>query len=148
MRRSIVATVAAALLTAILVAPAGARDRTDVRARPFAFHSAVIPTSFYGEPQLVLSKGDHVLICTPGGGDCDIAVGPDNAVYIADLQIFASEIRKSVDDGRTFNTVDTEDPVEQDRQFLAPDPTNPNIVYFGYHDFVAEAVIVAKSIDG
>src|SRR5437879_7075795 len=116
--------------------------------------------SFYGEPQLVLSKGDHVLICTPGGGvsvfrsvnwkhfsyqqvhdragggDCDIAVGPDNAVYIADLQIFASEVRKSVDDGRTFNTVDTEDPVEQDRQFLAPDPTNPNIVYFGYHDFV------------
>src|SRR5258707_369693 len=61
-----------------------------------------------------------------GGSDCDVKVGKDNAVYLADLQIFGSDVLKSTDDGATFAaTSRSEDPVEQDRQWLAPDPTDP-----------------------
>src|SRR5260221_5004447 len=84
-----------------------------------------------------------------GGSDCDVKVGKDNAVYLADLQIFGSDVLKSTDDGATFAaTSRSEDPVEQDRQWLAPDPTDPNIVYLAFHDLATESEVVAKSTDG
>lgn len=87
------------------------------------------------------------------GGDCHVAVGPDpgaqtgEAVYVANLQAAASAIRKSTDDGITFGP-GVEDPVEQDRQWLAADPADPNVVYMAYHDWSISAIIVAKSTDG
>ena len=86
-----------------------------------------------------------------GGGDCDVATGPmangESAVYVSNLQAWASAVRKSVDDGVTFGA-GAEDPVEQDRQWLAADPEDPNVVYLGYHDWTISAIVVAKSIDG
>jgi hypothetical protein len=48
----------------------------------------------------------------------------------------------------SFDYQVTEDPVEQDRQWLAPDPADASILYYGYHDFVSESEVVAKSLDG
>jgi hypothetical protein len=94
------------------------------------------------------------------GEDCDVKVGPDGAVYEAALQIYGSAIRKSILDGQgppaapntngngSFDYQLYEDTVEQDRQWLAPDPSDGSIVYFGYHDIAAEQEIVTKSLDG
>src|ERR671936_2115086 len=94
------------------------------------------------------------------GEDCDVKVGADDAVYEASLQIYGSAIRKSVLDGQgppappntngngSFDYQLYEDTVEQDRQWLAPDPTDGSIVYFAYHDLTAELMVVAKSLDG
>jgi hypothetical protein len=138
-----------------------------------------VPSGFtaFSEPSIVLSSKDHVFFCGPkglltgngfvrtadwktfqrfnifdapvSGEDCDVKVGPDDAVYTANLQIIGGAIRKSVADGQegTFTQV-TEDPVEQDRQWLAPDPADGSIVYYGYHDLSLELEIVAKSLDG
>lgn len=94
------------------------------------------------------------------GEDCDVKVGRDDAVYEASLQIYGSAIRKSILDGQgppappntngngSFDYQLYEDTVEQDRQWLAPDPVDASIVYFGYHDLAAEEMVVAKSLDG
>jgi hypothetical protein len=94
------------------------------------------------------------------GEDCDVKVGPDDSVYEANLQVAGSAIRKSVLDAKgppappnttgngSFDYQVWEDPVEQDRQWLAPDPTDGSIVYYGYHDLSAELEFVAKSLDG
>jgi hypothetical protein len=102
-----------------------------------------------------------VITDTPvDGEDCDVKVGSDDAVYEANLQIAAGAIRKSVADGQgppappntfgngSFDYQVTEDPVEQDRQWLAPDPADASILYYGYHDFASESEVVAKSLDG
>src|SRR3954452_25015744 len=102
-----------------------------------------------------------VITDTPvDGEDCDVKVGSDDAVYEANLQVAAGAIRKSVADGPgppappntfgngSFDYQVTEDPVEQDRQWLAPDPADASIVYYGYHDFASESEVVAKSLDG
>jgi hypothetical protein len=162
----------------------------DIRSQPFKFTvtNLLPPIGGFGEPSIVLSSKDHVFFCGPqglqkgnavvrtadwksfqrfnitdtpvSGEDCDIKVGPDDAVYEADLQIFGGAIRKSVLDGQgppappntsgngSFDYQVTEDPVEQDRQWLAPDPTDGSIVYYGYHDLAAEMEVVAKSLDG
>src|SRR4029453_1016636 len=41
-----------------------------------------------------------------------------------------------------------EEPIEEDRQWLAPDPHNSKGVYFVYHDLTLEAEIMSKSPDG
>jgi hypothetical protein len=165
-------------LTATVGAPSvGAAARTDIRAKALRLTSINVPDSGFGEPSLAISPKDHVFICGPlgapagnnafvrtadwkhyqrqdifdplGGGDCDVKVGPDGAVYTASLQLVGSRIRKSVDDGQTFpQTMAWEELVEQDRQWLATDPSDPDVVYFVYHDFVLEAEIMAKSTDG
>ncbi len=130
----------------------------------------------FGEPTVALSTKGTLFICGPGGllggnnrllrsadwvhfvdktyndpgagGDCDLKPAPDGSLYAANLQGFGSVIRKSVDDGETWTYQTTEEPIEEDRQWLAPDPVDGSIVYFGYHDLAAEAEIVAKSLDG
>src|SRR5712691_1340169 len=94
------------------------------------------------------------------GEDCDVKVGPDGSVYEASLQIYGSAIRKSILDAQgppappnttgngSFDYQLYEDTVEQDRQWLAPDPADGSIVYFGYHDIAAEQEFVTKSLDG
>jgi hypothetical protein len=148
------------------------------------------PTGFAGfsEPSIAVSPKDHLYFCGPNGltagngfirsadwqtferfnikdagvsgEDCDVKVGPDGAVYEANLQIYGSAIRKSILDGQgppaapntsgngSFDYQVYEDTVEQDRQWLAPDPNDGSIVYFGYHDIAAEQEIVTKSLDG
>jgi hypothetical protein len=162
----------------------------DVRSLPFAFTTTNLmpPTGGFSEPSIALSPKDHVFMCGPegigagnafvrspdwttfqrfnivdtpvNGEDCDVKVGPDGAVYEANLQIAGSAIRKSILDGQgppappntngngSFDYQVYEDTVEQDRQWLGPDPTDGSIVYFGYHDLAAEQEIVAKSLDG
>src|SRR5438552_1377024 len=149
-----------------------------------------VPAGFsaFSEPSVALNSKDHVYFCGPlglssgnafvrssnwtsferfnitdaatQGEDCDVKVGPDDAVYEADLQIYGSAIRKSILDGQgppappntggngSFDYQLYEDTVEQDRQWLAPDPTDGSIVYFGYHDLTAEMEVVTKSLDG
>ncbi|HEY3541483.1 MAG TPA: hypothetical protein VGK79_02990 [Gaiellaceae bacterium] len=165
---------AAALVPAAVAG--GAKDIRG-KSFSFTATNLLPPVGGFSEPSIALSPKDHVYFCGPsglavdghvdfvrtpdwatfyrqditdvpvGGGDCDIKVGPDAAVYEADLGAYGSAIRKSVDDGATFAQL-TYDPVEQDRQWLAPDPVDGSIVYFAYHDFAAEQEILAKSLDG
>lgn len=175
---------------AALLTPKALGGGGDVRSKRFAFTTTNLmpPTGGFGEPSIALSSKDHVFLCGPqgltkgnaivrtadwksferfnivdkpvSGEDCDIKVGPDDAVYEANLQIAGSAIRKSVLDGQgppappntmgngSFDYQVYEDTVDQDRQWLAPDPADGSVVYFAYHDFAAEQEIVAKSIDG
>jgi hypothetical protein len=101
----------------------------DVRNQKFAFTATNLlpPTGGFSEPSITLSSKDHVFLCGPNGlgagnafvrsadwksferfdindvpisgGDCDIKVGPDDAIYEANLQLFGSAVRKSVLDG-------------------------------------------------
>jgi hypothetical protein len=186
LRSLICGVVAIAALAAVPAASAGG----DVRSAKFAFTTTNLmpPIGGFGEPSIALSSKDHVFFCGPdglltgnafvrsadwktfqrfeivdtpvNGEDCDVKVGPDDAVYEANLQIAGAAIRKSVLDGQgppappnttgngSFDYQVWEDPYEQDRQWLAPDPTDGSIVYYGYHDLAAEAEVVAKSLDG
>ncbi len=168
--------VIAALTLGMLPARASITD--DIRSKPFSMTETDL-THGEAEPSLALDSKDHVLFCGPvgipggqyvfmrstdwtnfdhqivtdraGGGDCDIATGPNGAggdrVYAANLQAAASAIRVSNDDGVTFNSA-IEDPIEQDRMWLAADPVDSNVVYMGYHDFTGKAIVVIKSTDG
>jgi hypothetical protein len=143
-----------------------------IREGRLKFHVDDLKEADFAEPALALSSKDHIFICGPtgsgsgfirsadwktfersqindpgGGGDCHVETGPDDAIYLADLQLAAGAIRKSTDDGKTFGPA-WEDPVEQDRQWLGAHPTNPNIVYYAYHELTAEAEVVARSEDG
>src|SRR5437764_3844548 len=182
--------VVASIATLLTPSALGSSGGGDVRAKQFAFTTTNLmpPTGGFGEPSIALSSKDHVFFCGPqgltkgnavvrtadwktferfnivdqpvSGEHCDIKVGPDDAVYEANLQIFGSAIRKSVLDGKgppappnttgdgSFDYQVYEDTVEQDRQWLAPDPTDGSIVYFGFHDLSAEMEVVAKSLDG
>src|SRR4051794_30091749 len=179
-----------ALAVLLITSSAAGGKTADVRSQKFAFTATNLlpPTGGFGEPSIALSSKDHVFMCGPeglvtgnafvrspdwktfqrfnivdtpvSGEDCDVKVGPDDAVYEANLQIFGGAIRKSVLDGQgppappnttgngSFDYQVYEDAVEQDRQWLAPDPTDGSIVYFGYHDIAAELEFVAKSLDG
>jgi hypothetical protein len=172
----------------LVVAPSALAG--DVRSQHFAFTATNLlpPVGGFGEPSIVLSSKDHVFMCGPdgigsgnafvrtadwksfqrfnildtpvSGEDCDIKVGPDDAVYEANLQIAGGAIRKSVLDGQgppaapnttgngSFDYQVWEDPVEQDRQWLAPDWADGSIVYYGYHDLASESEVITKSLDG
>lgn len=189
MRLRTVLCVALALVM-LVAAPSASPGGGDVRSQKLAFTTTnlLAPIGGFGEPSIALSSKDHVFFCGPdgigtgnafvrstdwvhfqrfeivdtpvNGEDCDVKVGPDDAVYEANLQIAGSAIRKSVLDGQgppappnttgngSFDYQLWEDPVEQDRQWLAPDPTDGSIVYYGYHDLAAELEFVAKSLDG
>src|SRR5437868_479090 len=185
--RPALALTALAVLLAAGIASAGS---SDVRSQPFAFSVTRLPSGVGGfsEPSIAVSSRYHVFFCGPRGigtgnafvrtadwktfegfditdtpaegEDCDVKVGPDDAIYEADLQIIGGAVRKSVLDGQgppappnttgdgSFDYQVYEDTVEQDRQWLGTDPTDGSIVYYGYHDLAAEAEIVAKSLDG
>jgi hypothetical protein len=174
----------------LITSSAAGGKTADVRSQKFAFTATNLlpPTGGFGEPSIALSSKDHVFMCGPegltvgnafvrsadwktfqrfeitdtpvNGEDCDVKVGPDDAVYEANLQIVGGAIRKSVLDGQgppappnttgngSFDYQVYEDTVEQDRQWLAPDPADGSIVYYGYHDVAAENEVVAKSLDG
>src|SRR3954453_9378144 len=89
-----------------------------------------------------------------GGGDSDVEVGIDHKVYALDLEIASSAVCRSTDFGKTFGdgceTGQAQDQAgaEEDRQWLAHDPNDKNIVYFNYHDLALQAPILEKSTDG
>jgi hypothetical protein len=89
-----------------------------------------------------------------GGGDSDVDIGPDHTVYIADLEVPANALCRSFDYGKTFDaSCDTgvasnQTGFESDREWVNPDPDDPNVVYFSYHDFVGEYPLVWKSTSG
>jgi hypothetical protein len=89
-----------------------------------------------------------------GGGDSDVEVGIDHKVYALDLEVASSAVCRSTDFGKTFGdgceTGQAQDQAgaEEDRQWLAHDPTNANTVYFNYHDLALQAPIIEKSTDG
>jgi hypothetical protein len=166
----------ALVATTTISAEAGPRHRTDIRAKAFRFAASDIEGDFTEPSALVASTGT-AFFCGPlgvveeralgvirtkdwktfegstvqstvgGGGDCDIKEGADGALYMSNLQAFGSTVHKSTDDGVTWEQT-WQEPIEQDRQWLATDPTDPNIVYLVYHDLTAEAEIVSKSTDG
>src|SRR5437879_3312446 len=124
--RRVLAVVVGVTLVAIQAGTARGQRPADIRAEPFRFTATSVPNSNFSEPSVALTKHDSVLFCGPnrptdsyirsadwstftrqelglaGGSDCDIKVGTDNAVYLADLQIVGSDILKSTDDGATF----------------------------------------------
>jgi hypothetical protein len=148
----------------------------DVRSKPFAFTPTELTNYPFAEPSVEVFNNYHVIFCGPGGdsgnyfgrtadwknfslisitdpviggGDCDIKIGPTGILYEADLQLFGSALRRSFDEGQTWGTADYyEEPIEEDRQWLAPDPHNSKVVYFVYHDLTLEAEVMAKSLDG
>ena len=89
-----------------------------------------------------------------GGGDSDIEVGIDHKVYALDLEVASSAVCRSTDFGKTFGdgceTGQAQDQAgaEEDRQWLAHDPKDANIVYFNYHDLSLQYPIIEKSTDG
>ena len=105
---------------------------------------------------LSFAKGINVG-STTGGGDSDVAVGPDHSVYVADLEAVAADICKSTDHGKTFTsgnfaadgcsaiTTNQQGP-EDDRPWLSTAPDGS--VYLTYHDFAAGFPIVERSTDG
>lgn len=183
-RWAMAAAIAALLFT---ILPAHADPSADIRSQSFSMHETDLRYAT-AEPSIALDSKDHVFVCGPvgipggqftynrstdwtnfdhstltnrgGGGDCDIATGPNatgDSVYIANLQAWASAINVSTDDGVTMKScvaavtaacVPIEDAVEQDRMWLATDPTVNGVVYLGYHDFTGDAIVVAKSTDG
>jgi hypothetical protein len=148
----------------------------DIRSKAFAFTPTELTSYPFAEPSVEVFNNYHVVFCGPGGdsgnyfgrtadwknfslisisdpviggGDCDIKIGPTGTLYEADLQLFGSAIRRSADEGQTWGTADYyEEPIEEDRQWLATDPHNSKIVYFVYHDLTLEAEIMSKSLDG
>jgi hypothetical protein len=89
-----------------------------------------------------------------GGGDSDVEVGIDHKVYALDLEVASSAVCRSTDFGKTFGdgceTGQAQDQAgaEEDRQWLAHDPNDANVVYFNYHDLALQAPIIEKSSDG
>ncbi len=89
-----------------------------------------------------------------GGGDSDVDVGPDHTVYVADLEVAANALCRSHNHGTTFDAnCDTgiatnQTGIESDREWVTPSPTNPNLVYFSYHDFSSETPLVYRSTSG
>ena len=114
----------------LITSTAAGGKAADVRSQKFAFTATNLlpPTGGFGEPSIALSSKDHVFMCGPeglvtgnafvrsadwksferfnivdtpvNGEDCDVKVGPDDAVYEANLQIVGGAIRKSVLDGQ------------------------------------------------
>jgi hypothetical protein len=47
---------------------------------------------------------DRNIASTNGGGDSDVEVGVDHAVYVADLELVATDLCTSTDGGKTFTS--------------------------------------------
>jgi hypothetical protein len=161
-------------LVALAASVAGAEGQ-DVRALPLSITATKLPKSSFAEPSIALNSKDHVFFCGPkgllggngfirsedwktfarseisdrgGGGDCELKVGPDDALYTVSLQLWAAAVRKSVDGGKSWDYQSTEDMIEQDREWLAPDPADGSIVYMGWHENSTGMIMLSKSLDG
>ena len=89
-----------------------------------------------------------------GGGDSEVETGADHTVYIADLEIVANAVCRSHDFGKTFEDncetglASNQAGPESDREWLTASPTDKNVIYMTYHDFVGQVPIIEKSTDG
>jgi hypothetical protein len=89
-----------------------------------------------------------------GGGDADIDAGIDHTVYALDLEIASSAVCRSHDFGKTFEdgcetgAASNQAGAEEDREWLAHDPNDKNLLYFNYHDLTLQYPILEKSTDG
>ena len=89
-----------------------------------------------------------------GGGDADVDVGPDHTVYVADLELVANALCRSDDNGKTFDSncdtgiASNQTGIESDREWVTPSPTNPDLIYFSYHDVSTETPLVSRSDSG
>lgn len=171
-RRKLVAGLAS--VCALALTAVGA-EVPDIRSQPFLIASTKVPKSNFAEPSIALSSKDHVYFCGPvgltagnifvrsedwktferqaivdrgGGGDCELKVGPDDALYTASLQLWGAAVRKSVDGGKTWDYQTTEDLIEQDREWLATDPVDGSIIYMGWHSNSTALIMMSKSLDG
>jgi len=95
-----------------------------------------------------------------GGGDSDVAVGPDdNKVWISDLEAIAGEICTSTDKGASFTGIGPiPDPTgcttintgqagpSNDRQWLTVD--KGGVAYFSYHEFVSAYPMMFRTDNG
>lgn len=88
----------------------------------FEFRAGLGPTSYH--------------TAQPGGGDSDIAIASDGTVFVTDQWgLFAEFVQFSKDNGETWEaaTGTASDAPTVDRQWLAVDPTDPNVVYLNYN---------------
>src|SRR3954447_19232231 len=85
-----------------------------------------------------------------GGGDSELDFRPDGSLVAADLEVGSnldSEIHRSADFGKTWNTAGSQAGQEQDRQWFAHTPDGKR-EFLVYHDLVAEGEFFVDSSDG
>jgi hypothetical protein len=89
-------------------------------------------------------------------GDADHTILGDGSILADNLCLAGPTnlLYRSRDKGKTFkpagaaDAVPGEAGVDSDRQWLAPDPHNPKVVYMSYHDVGGPNIWVARSDDG
>lgn len=172
-RLALGALIVSCLGTAFAPFPAGAATDPTGPYGPFGFTTQGLgATSSYGEPSLAIAPdGRHVAISTPGGGgvkywlsaddgstfttksttspngggDSELDFLPDGTLLSADLEVTGSNVKLSHDFGQTFDA-GRDAGTEQDRQWFGHSPDGKT-TYLVYHDFVAEAELIAVSQD-
>jgi len=97
------------------------------------------------------------IAATNGGGDSDVEVGLDHAVYVADLEAIATDICTSTDGGKTFRAPTLIGPApcgpvsgsqqgpDADREWITRGVNGE--LYLTYHDFAGGLPIILKSTD-
>jgi hypothetical protein len=93
--------------------------------------------------------------CTALSGDADAVVSSDDTYYADNLCLPGPTnlSYQSRDGGKTWNASQGNLPnlpgaaTDSDRQWYGLDPSDPNVVYFSYHDFAGPNIWVNKSTD-
>ncbi|HEU0130923.1 MAG TPA: sialidase family protein [Mycobacteriales bacterium] len=89
-------------------------------------------------------------------GDADHTILGDGSILADNLCLAGPSnlLYRSTDKGKTFHPAGAADAVpgeagvDSDRQWLAPDPHDPHVVYMSYHDLAGPNIWVARSTDG
>jgi hypothetical protein len=103
-----------------------------------------------------LVKPENVDTTGCPSGDADHTILGDGSILADNLCLAGPSnlLYRSTDKGRTFHpagaagAVPGEAGVDSDRQWLAPDPRDPKVVYMSYHDLAGPNIWVARSTDG
>lgn len=103
-----------------------------------------------------LVKPEDIDITGCPSGDADHTILGDGSILADNLCLAGPSnlLYRSTDKGKTFHpageagAVPGEAGVDSDRQWLAPDPHNPKVVYMSYHDLAGPNIWVARSTDG
>jgi hypothetical protein len=119
------------------------------------FGPTIWTSANHGKSWTLVKPADIDITGCPSG-DADHTILGDGSILADNLCLAGPSnlLYRSTDKGKTFHpagaagAVPGEAGVDSDRQWLAPDPKNPKIVYMSYHDLAGPNIWVAKSTDG